>query len=127
MPRTFDVPLGHLALDDVRVWSTPAHGVEPLEEMDDGPTPGGVGGVSVHRRPVELDMRALGLQDVQPNIRGPLEKRSQVVAVGIEGSAAVPSQEGRSGDLRLVEEGITIDDEVSRVRVEIGHCLPPKG
>jgi hypothetical protein len=47
MPRTFGVPLGHLAFDDVRVGSTPAHGVKPPEEMDDGPTPGGVGGVSV--------------------------------------------------------------------------------
>src|SRR5664280_2098683 len=43
------MPLGHLALDDVRVRSSSAHGVEPSEAMDDGPTPGGVGGLSVVR------------------------------------------------------------------------------
>src|ERR1035437_1473610 len=47
--QELDVPLGHLAFDDMRVRSAWAHRAEPQEDASDGPTPGGAGGVSILR------------------------------------------------------------------------------
>jgi hypothetical protein len=44
------------------------------------------------------DVWSCGLQDGQVGVACPLEERTQVVAVGVEGPATVASQKGRTGD-----------------------------
>jgi hypothetical protein len=60
----------------------------------------------LHRGSIQLDVGALGFEDGQMGIRGPLEKAPQVVAVGVKCSAAVPGQVGRCRQLSLVEERV---------------------
>jgi hypothetical protein len=55
-----------------------------------------------HGRPVDLDVRPGRCQDHEVLVRGPLKEGAQVLTVGLEGSAAVPGEERRSRQLRLI-------------------------
>ena len=55
---------------------------------------------------VELDLRAGGAQDGEPDLGGPLEKDPQVVSIRVERPAVVAGQECGRRELRLVEAGV---------------------
>jgi len=46
----------------------------------------------LHGAPPQLDVSPLGLEDVETDIGTPLKEGAQVVAIGLEGSAAVAGQ-----------------------------------
>ena len=64
---------------------------------------GGRQAAFLHRGPVQLQVGSGGLQHGKVVIGGPLEQVAQVVAVGLEGPAAVAGQERHRGQLVFVE------------------------
>ena len=69
----------------------------------------------LHGGSVQLDVGTLGIEDRQTGVGCPLEEAPQVIAVGIEGPAAVSGQVGHCCHLGLIEERV-LDDRGDRDR-----------
>ena len=66
-----------------------------------------------------------GGQHLEPDVAGPLEERAQVMAVGLEGAAAVAGQERGDGDVGFVGGVPTDGGEQRRVVAGGLHERPP--
>lgn len=58
---------------------------------------------------VQLDLRAGGLQDIEPGVGRPLEEPTQVGPVGIKGPAPVAGQERSSRQLGLIDDIVDLE------------------
>ncbi len=81
----------------------------------------------LHPTAVQLDVRTRRREYDELVVRRPLEEPAQVVAIGIQGAAAVAGQERDSGELRVIDDEVVCRQLDCRRRgLDGGHgCCPP--
>jgi hypothetical protein len=121
----------HLGATDVlgRIGTDPPVDMrEAVEAADGGESPvDGRGGQPAFLAggPPQLEVRPLGFEHRQSDAGAPVEVATQVEAVGLEGSTAVASQEGRPSHVSFLEWAVGRAHQHCGVPVHCGHRLPP--